>query len=78
MNGRCIESKDQSAIEVVLEGGPASITAEQRSCRTESDTVKIKIAHCGGYEHFERIDNSAGNDAGPVVFRWSMRTRVAE
>jgi hypothetical protein len=74
MNGPRTTAKDLNAITVVLEGGPADIPADLRLCRAEAGAVRIKLEHCGGYEHFERIENGAD----PVVFRWSMRTRMAE
>ena len=65
------------AVEVVLEGGPDSLPTELRTCRVPQETVKIKVPYCGGYEHFERLPVEALAD-GPVVFRWTQQTRIAE
>ncbi|WFE60944.1 DUF5988 family protein [Micromonospora sp. WMMD712] len=62
-------------IDVVLEGGPATLPTELRSHRVSPVEHKIKVRHYGGYEHFER--DSGGGEA-PVVFRWTGRTRIAE
>ena len=64
-------------IDVVLEGGPANLPAELRSHRVSPVAYKIKVRHYGGYEHFER-DSVGVNADGPVVFRWTRRTRIAE
>jgi hypothetical protein len=81
---------DEYAVDVVLEGGPAGLP---RQFRLEPDAVaqdRIKVAHRGGYEHFELVGATATPDAGapeverpgtgkpPLVYRWSMRTRIAE
>jgi hypothetical protein len=40
---------------------------------------KIKLPHYGGYEHFERTgwlgEDTSSQD---LIFRWTMRTEVAE
>ncbi|WP_405111558.1 DUF5988 family protein [Micromonospora sp. NBC_01405] len=64
-------------IDVVLEGGPTNLPAEQRSHRISPAEDKIKVSHYGGYEHFER-DTVRVADELPVVFRWTGRTRIAE
>ena len=63
-------------VEVILEGGPSDLPADQRARRVAPETVKVKVPHYGGYEHFERARPADG--AGPLVFRWTGRTRVAE
>ena len=63
-------------VEVILEGGPPELSAEQRACRTAPGVDKVKVPHYGGYEHFERT--RPDDDSGPVIFRWTGRTRVAE
>ncbi|WP_431943502.1 DUF5988 family protein [Micromonospora marina] len=62
-------------IDVVLEGGPAGLSADLRSRRVASAEKKIKILYYGGYEHFER---GTAATVEPVVFRWTGRTRIAE
>lgn len=57
-------------IHVVLEGGPTDITVPDQ---VTVDRGKIKLPCRGGHEHFERV---AGGD--PSVFRWTMRTTIAE
>jgi hypothetical protein len=57
-------------VDIRLEGGPDSLPAELRRHRALTTAHTVKVTHCGGYEHFER--DRAG------VFRWTMRTRMAE
>ena len=57
-------------VTVLLEGGPETIPAELRRHQAVSTSDIVKVAHCGGYEHFERD--------GSGVFRWTQRTRMAE
>ncbi|WP_433281474.1 DUF5988 family protein [Micromonospora sp. CA-244673] len=64
-------------IDVVLEGGPRHLPPEWRSQRLAPTDQKVKLAHNGGYEHFEH-DGVVPADGEPVVFRWTRRTRVAE
>ncbi|MEU1887569.1 DUF5988 family protein [Micromonospora sp. WMMD987] len=64
-------------VDIVLEGGPASLPVEVRRQRVDSLTDTVKICHYGGYEHFGRVDGESPVD-GPVLFRWIGRTRVAE
>jgi hypothetical protein len=64
-----------AAVNVVLEGGPPDLPMEDWT-RWMGDEVKIKIPHCGGYEHFERVDATSRDDQR--IFRWIMRTEVAE
>ncbi|SCF29509.1 hypothetical protein GA0070618_4940 [Micromonospora echinospora] len=64
-------------VDAVLEGGPTTLRADQRSHRVPLREHKIKVPHHGGYEHFER-DAAGVADAAPLVFRWSGRTRIAE
>jgi hypothetical protein len=37
---------------------------------------RIKLPHWGGHEHFELVAEPEGTE--PRVYRWSMRTRIAE
>jgi hypothetical protein len=63
----------------VLTGGPLDIPTEQRECSVDPEDGKIKLPHRGGYEHFERTEERAGEASGDrLVFRWVGRTRVAE
>ncbi|HLL65094.1 MAG TPA: DUF5988 family protein [Micromonosporaceae bacterium] len=64
-------------VDAVLDGGPTHFPVELRVHRVPPTREKIKICLYGGYEHFERV-GAAGDDATPVVFRWTGRTRIAE
>ncbi|WP_018216006.1 DUF5988 family protein [Salinispora vitiensis] len=61
-------------VDVILEGGP-DLPGEWREQRVAPGDYKVKIAHNGGYEHFERTEAYGRT---PVVFRWTQRTRIAE
>lgn len=64
-------------IAVVLEGGPSDLPPVSRKRTVSAGTKKIKLQHRNGYEHFERC--TPDDCQGPlVVFRWSMRTAIAE
>ncbi|GLV79619.1 DUF5988 family protein [Streptomyces hygroscopicus] len=67
---------DGSPIEVVLEGGPDDLPRAVRTGRSTLTTKKLKIPHRNGYEHFELVNDSA--DITPAIFRWTMRTKIAE
>ena len=64
-------------IPAVLEGGPTDLPPTVRRLRVPADDQKVKIAHRGGYEHFERAAPPPGGDTA-VVFHWTTRTKVAE
>jgi Family of unknown function (DUF5988) len=66
-----------ATIPAVLEGGPNDLPATVRSLRVPAEDLKVKIAHRGGYEHFER-DTPPPPDATAVVFHWTTRTKIAE
>jgi hypothetical protein len=61
-------------VDVVLEGGPATFPAAERTRRGHVDEDRIKVPFYGGHEHFERVDGRQR----PVVYRWVTRTRLAE
>jgi Family of unknown function (DUF5988) len=73
-------------ISVSLQGGPEAIPRTVRVERSKLADGKLKIEHLAGYEHFERAD--PGHDhgdgthdaaAGPAeIFRWTLRTKIAE
>jgi hypothetical protein len=66
-------------VRAVLEGGPATIPAAIRIQTVGPHEDKIKVPHYGGYEHFVRTGELNENVAHQeVVFRWTMRTEVAE
>jgi Family of unknown function (DUF5988) len=65
--------------QAVLEGGPESIPAAHRIQEVSLFDEKVKLPHYGGYEHFERVSPPAGDTTGQnLVYRWTMRTEVAE
>ena len=66
------------ATQAVLEGGPESIPAAQRTQEVSLLDEKIKLPHHGGYEHFERVRSLERDTAEHLVYRWTMRTEVAE
>ena len=79
MEGITTATADQNSVRAILEGGPAGIPEPSRVQMVSPLNEKIKIPHCGGYEHFERIGEPGDGDlAREVVFRWAMRTKVAE
>lgn len=63
----------------VLQGGPEGIPETSRLHVVSPVDDKIKIAHYGGYEHFERTNvlDESGSDP-QIVFRWTTRTEIAE
>jgi Family of unknown function (DUF5988) len=66
-------------IDVVLEGGPLDLPTGLRRRRARAADPTIKVAHRGGYEHFERVGEPAGVPARrQVVYCWTRRTKVAE
>jgi hypothetical protein len=73
------ETSTAAPVLAVLEGGPASLSEALRMQTVSAFAQKIKVPHYGGYEHFERASEVEEN-ASPahVVFRWTMRTEVAE
>ena len=70
---------DTDYVWAVLEGGPASIPEASRSREVSPHDEKIKLPHYGGYEHFERTRDLGERTAlDRIIFRWTMRTEVAE
>jgi hypothetical protein len=68
------DEKLDGPVRAVLEGGPSDIPPARRLIRDASDEPVIKIERLCGYEHFYREET----DSEPVVYRWRMRTRIAE
>lgn len=63
----------------ILEGGPPDLPETSRIQVVSPFAQKIKVSYYGGYEHFERIcplEEDARSQQ--VVFRWTMRTELAE
>jgi len=70
---RCDE---EISVLAVLEGGPTTLSDISRTQTVSAFAEKIKIPHYGGYEHFERTEEFLENSH--IIFRWMMRTEVAE
>jgi hypothetical protein len=70
---------EEGLVDAILLGGPVDIAEAVRRRRVAVTDERIKICHRGGYEHFER-DNADGAPGGqrPVVYHWTMHTRIAE
>jgi Family of unknown function (DUF5988) len=69
----------EALIDLVLEGGPLDLPSGLRRRRARSAEPTIKIAHRGGYEHFQRVGHPDGDTARrQVVYCWTSRTKIAE
>jgi hypothetical protein len=77
MNDLNHNAPPMAAVDVVLVGGPADLPEAVRRTRAR-DGDTIKIVHRDGYEHFEHDRRPGPDPDGPRVFRWTMRTRIAE
>jgi hypothetical protein len=72
-------SSGSGVVWAILEGGPDSIPVLLRTQVINPQDEKVKLPHHGGYEQFERmseLDQAALSHR--VIFRWTMRTEVAE
>ncbi|GAA2637351.1 DUF5988 family protein [Streptomyces axinellae] len=79
MTGIHREASEESAVEVQLTGGPVEIPETTRVRQGLINDGIVKIAHRGGYEHFELVTPDTEREGNtPVVFRWTMRTKIAE
>jgi len=65
---------DSDDTEIVLEGGPAELPRRMSMRLSDDNRLKIKLPYLGGHEHFEVVDELLS----PRVYRWTMRTRIAE
>jgi hypothetical protein len=72
----------EELINVSLQGGPESIPRTVSVERSKLQDGKLKIEYLGGYEHFERAVSDGGradpDGAPPEIFRWTLRTKIAE
>ncbi|GAA3554728.1 DUF5988 family protein [Amycolatopsis ultiminotia] len=64
-------------VKIALSGGPAELTATDRSIRVAELDRTLKIRRGAGYEHFVH-DGQAVDGSGIAVFRWTHRTKIAE
>lgn len=79
MNETAAGTVEINAVEAVLQGGPESIPVTSRRQEVSPLAEKIKLSHYGGYEHFERTASLVEDiTCRQVIFRWTMRTEVAE
>jgi hypothetical protein len=70
---------DINSVQAVLQGGPATIPTSSRIQEVSPLVEKIKVPHYGGYEHFERAASLIEDTScRQVIFRWTMRTELAE
>jgi hypothetical protein len=74
-----MDTSISASVRAILEGGPASIPTALRTQAVSPLEEKIKLPYYGGYEHFERA-GWLDEDTSPqgLIFRWTMRTEVAE
>jgi hypothetical protein len=72
-----LKVQDDNLVEVALEGGPAGLPSDLRRARVTAGVDVVKVPYLGGYEQFTRMDTESTAD-GPVLFRWSARTCIAE
>jgi hypothetical protein len=74
-----MEMADVNLIQAILEGGPATIPHASRLQAVNPVDEKFKLSHYGGYEHFERTGSLVEDTScRQIIFRWSMRTEMAE
>jgi hypothetical protein len=79
VNGTSEVKSGDALLDVLLEGGPADMPEGLRTRRVADTDYRVKVPHRGGYEHFERDDEPSDSARRtPVVFHWTMRTRIAE
>ncbi|MBV9449632.1 MAG: hypothetical protein JO345_27430 [Streptosporangiaceae bacterium] len=69
---------NRETIRVVLEGGPPDLPSEMLINHSVLANKKVKVPRYGGYEHYELINDYFSETDGSPVFRWTMRTKVAE
>jgi hypothetical protein len=79
MEDMVMDTVEVNSVQAVLKGGPATIPAASRIQEVSPFDEKVKLPYCGGYEHFERTTTLI-EDAScrQIIFRWTMRTEMAE
>lgn len=79
MNDSTATTSTVKSVRAILHGGPESIPNETRVQLVGPLDEKVKLPHYGGYEHFERTAALDVNGISEeIVFRWTMRTEMAE
>jgi len=79
MQDMTIGTAEINSVQAVLEGGPETIPMALRLQEVSPLDEKVKLPHYGGYEHFERIGSLIEDTScRQVIFRWTMRTELAE
>jgi hypothetical protein len=79
MEDMVIDMVEVNSVQAVLEGGPATIPNASRVRAVSPVDEKIKLPHYGGYEHFERTGSLVEDTScRQIIFRWTMRTELAE
>jgi hypothetical protein len=71
------DTPEDGIVDVTLEAAPAGVPAVVQVRRSQIVDRKIKLMRCGGYDHFELVAMASENDSR-AVFRWTMRTKIAE
>lgn len=71
-----MNKSDDQLIDIVLEGGPDELPTRMRVPVDDDTRDRIKLPHWGGHEHFRLVAEPECTE--PRVYRWSMRTRIAE
>ncbi|WP_131738239.1 DUF5988 family protein [Actinomadura roseirufa] len=73
-------SHDEGATQnsAVLIGGPDRLPAHERRRRVPHGESKVKVPFQNGYEHFVADELPHPLDGHAQVFRWAMRTEIAE
>jgi Family of unknown function (DUF5988) len=74
----CTDAQTADLLDVILEDGPETLPTTMQVAAAP-ETACIKVPNHGGYEHFERADERVVDGGRRItVFRWTMRTRIAE
>jgi Family of unknown function (DUF5988) len=79
MNNTATATFQANSVQAILEGGPTTIPASSRVQEVGPFDEKVKLPHYGGYEHFERIGSPIEDTSRQqIIYRWCMRTELAE
>jgi Family of unknown function (DUF5988) len=79
MEDTVMDRVDVNSVQALLEGGPSTISNASRVQVVSPLDEKVKLPHYGGYEHFERTASLVEDTScRQIIFRWTMRTELAE